>query len=66
MADYRQSSIPGFDDIQEMQAYVVLPLGDSLELELYGFTGFTDSSPAWGAGFAIAADLRRLAYRRDR
>jgi hypothetical protein len=66
MADYRQSSIPEFDDIQEVQAYFVLPLGDALELEIYAFTGFTDSSPAWGAGFAIAADLRRLAYRRMR
>ena len=64
MANYRQSSIPEFDDIQELQGYFVVPLGDALDLEIYAFTGFTDSSPDWGAGFAIAADLRRLAFRR--
>jgi hypothetical protein len=66
MADYRQTSLSGFDDIREIQAYVVFPLGDALDLELYAFTGLTDSSAEWGAGFAIAADLRRLAYRRAR
>ena len=66
MANYRQSSIPEFDDIQELQGYFVVPLGDALDLEIYAFTGFTDSSPEWGAGFSIAADLGRLAFRRTR
>jgi hypothetical protein len=64
--DYRESSIPGLDDIQELQGFVVLPLGEAWDLELFAFTGFTDSSPEWGAGFTLAADLRRLAFRRDR
>jgi hypothetical protein len=66
MADYRESSIPGLDDIEELQAYVVTPLGDAFDLEIYAFTGLTDSSPEWGAGFTIAADLTRLAHRRTR
>lgn len=64
--DYRESAIAEFDDITELQAFFVLPLGDAWDLEIYAFTGFTDSSPAWGAGFTLAADLRRLALRRDR
>lgn len=64
--DYRESAIPEFDDIRELQGFFVLPLGDAWDLEIYAFTGFTDSSPEWGAGFSIAADLRRLALRRDR
>ena len=64
--DYRESAISEFDDIQELQGFVVLPLGDAWDLEVYAFTGFTDSSPEWGAGITIAADLRRLAFRRDR
>ncbi len=64
--DYRESAIAGLDDIRELQGFVVLPLGEAWDLELYAFTGFTDSSPEWGAGFTLAADLRRLAFRRDR
>ena len=63
--DYRESAIPEFDDIRELQGFFVLPLGDAWDLEIYAFTGFTDSSPEWGAGITIAADLRRLALRRD-
>jgi len=63
--DFRQSSIPEFDDIRELQGFVVVPLGDAWDLEFYAFTGFTDSSPDWGAGLSLAADLRRLAMRRD-
>lgn len=64
--DYRESAIAEFDDIQELQGFFVLPLGEAWDLEVYAFTGFTDSSPEWGAGITIAADLRRLAFRRDR
>jgi hypothetical protein len=64
--DYRESAIAGFDDIQELQGFFIVPLGEAWDLEVYAFTGFTDSSPDWGAGFSIAADLRRLAFRRDR
>lgn len=64
--DYRESAIAEFDDIRELSGFFVMPLGEAWDLEVYAFTGFTDSSPDWGAGFTIAADLRRLAFRRDR
>lgn len=64
--DYRESAIAEFDDIQELSGFFVVPLGEAWDLEIYAFTGFTDSSPEWGAGITIAADLRRLAFRRDR
>ena len=66
MTNITHAAISEFDDIQELQGFVVLPLGDAWDLEVYAFTGFTDSSPEWGAGITIAADLRRLAFRRDR
>ena len=64
--DYRESAIAELDDIRELQGFVVFPLGETWDMELYAFTGFTDSSPEWGAGFTLAADLHRLAFRRDR
>ncbi len=64
--DFRESSIAGYDDMRELQGFLVLPLGEAWDLEIFAFTGFTDSSPDWGAGFTLAADLRRLATRRDR
>ena len=64
--DYRESAIAEYDNLRELQGFVVFPLGDAWDFEIYAFTGFTDSSPDWGAGFSIAADLRRLAFRRDR
>jgi hypothetical protein len=64
--NYRESAIAELDDIRELQGFFVLPLGDAWDIEVYAFTGFTDSSPEWGAGITIAADLRRLAFRRDR
>lgn len=51
--DYRQSSISGSDDIQELSGFVSRRLGDKWKLQFYALTGFTDSSPDWGAGLQI-------------
>ena len=60
--DYRQSALAGADDIQELTAFGSIGLNDHWNLDLYAFTGFTDSSPDWGGGFSIATDFspRRL------
>ena len=64
--DYRQSAIAGEDDVREARAFVAVPLNETWDLEAYAFTGFTDSSPDWGGGIAIAADLSRFARREPR
>ncbi len=64
--DYRQSGFAGEDDVQEARAFVAMPLNDTWDLELHAFTGFADSSPDWGGGITIAADLSRFARRGTR
>ena len=64
--DYRESAVADYEDIRELEGFFVVPIGEAWDLQLYAFKGFTDSSPEWGAGFSLAADLRRLAFRRDR
>lgn len=55
--DYRQSALADADDIQEVTAFGNVQLGDHWNLDLYAFTGFTDSSPDWGGGFTITTDF---------
>lgn len=64
--DYRQSALAGLDDIQEVTAFGSIGLTDHWNLNLYAFTGFTDSSPDWGGGILISTDFspRRLAANR--
>ncbi len=64
--DYRQTAIVGEDDVREARAFVATPLNETWDLEAYLFTGFTDSSPDWGGGITIAADLSRFALREPR
>ena len=64
--DYRQSAIAGEDDVREARAFVAVPLNETWDVEVYAFTGFTDSSPDWGGGLTIAADLSRFARREPR
>ena len=64
--DFRQAAIAGEDDIREARAFVALPLGETWDLELHAFTGFTDSSPDWGGGITVAADLSRFPLRAPR
>ena len=58
MFDYRQSSLADADDVQEVTAFGSIQLGESWFLDIYAFTGFTDSSADWGAGFTIATNFK--------
>jgi len=51
--DYRQSSLSSSDDIQELSGFVSRRLSENWKLQFYALTGFTDSSPDWGAGLQI-------------
>jgi hypothetical protein len=64
--DYRGSAIPDDDDIQELTVLLSVRLNDKWNLELSAFTGFTDSSPDWGAAIGVTTNLRRLGSRSDR
>ena len=57
--DYRESAIAGNDSIQEMSGFVSRDVGENWRLQLYALTGFTDSSPDWGAGIQIKRVLKR-------
>lgn len=58
--DYRESSITGLDDIQEVSAFASFRLGRAWRMEFYAFTGLTDSSPDFGGGLLFSTDLRQL------
>ncbi len=64
--DYRQTAIVGGDDVREVRAFAATPLNETWDFEAYLFTGLTDSSPDWGGGVTIAADLSRFALREPR
>jgi len=51
--DYRESAISGNDSIQELTGFVSRRLGEAWKLQVFVLTGFTDSSPDWGAGLQI-------------
>ncbi len=51
--DFRESSIPDSDSIQELSGWLNLWLGDHLRTQFYLLAGFGDSSPDWGAGFSL-------------
>ena len=57
--DYRESSISGSDSIQELSAFVSRRVSEDWRLQIYGLTGFTDSSPDWGGGIRIKRILKR-------
>ena len=57
--DYRESALEGYDDIQELMAFGSFELSEHWYLQLYAYTGFTDSSTDWGGGFTITTDVRR-------
>ena len=57
--DYRESSISGSDSIQELSAFVSRRVSKNWRLQVYGLTGFTDSSPDWGGGIKIKRILNR-------
>jgi hypothetical protein len=58
--DYRESSITGLDDIQEVSAFASFRLSRAWRMEFYAFTGLTDSSSDFGGGLLFSTDLRQL------
>jgi len=57
--DYRQASLSGLDDIQELSGYASFRLNQSWRIQFYAFTGFGDNSPDVGGGILLTTDLRR-------
>ncbi|HNP65261.1 MAG TPA: hypothetical protein PKH39_15095 [Woeseiaceae bacterium] len=57
--DYRESSISGSDSVQELSAFVSRRVSENWRLQVYGLTGFTDSSPDWGGGIRLKRVLHR-------
>lgn len=51
--DYRESAINGSDSIQELSGFVSRRINEDWRVQVYALTGFTDSSPDWGAGLQI-------------
>ena len=58
--DYRESAIDGADDIQELSGFASFRLGRAWRMELYAFTGLTDSSTDFGGGILVSTDLSQL------
>ena len=57
--DYRESSISGSDSVQELSAFVSRRVSETWRFQIYGLTGFTDSSPDWGVGIQVKRVQRR-------
>jgi len=57
--DFRQSSLPGYDDIRELSAYAVVRLNSGITLQPYLIHGLSDSSPEWGAGISLGLRVSR-------
>ncbi len=53
--DYRESSVEGSDAPQEVSATWFTLLGSGWGTSAYVLAGIGDSSPDWGAGFALSA-----------
>lgn len=51
--DFRESLTPGSDPVRELTAFVTRATGDRTKLQAYVLTGFSDSSPDWGAGTVV-------------
>jgi hypothetical protein len=58
--DYRESAISGIDDIQEVSGFASFRLGRMWRMELYVFTGLTDSSTDFGGGILFSTDLGQI------
>jgi hypothetical protein len=58
--DYRQSALSGTDDVQELSGFASFRLGRAWRMEVYAFTGLTDSSTDFGGGILFSTDLSQL------
>jgi len=54
--DYRDSSLQDGDSLSEATLFSMHRLSESLQLQLYAFAGFSDSSPDWGAGVYLSVN----------
>jgi hypothetical protein len=63
--DFRESAAQGFDDIHEATAFASFRLNENWFANTYVFSGFTDSSPDWGAGISVSTDFQRFRGRPD-
>lgn len=52
--DFREASLPGSDDIQELSATVSQRVSEDWRVSGYLIAGFSDSSPDWGAGMSVS------------
>ena len=52
--DFRESSVPGSDSLQELSGWVSTRLGLRGRAQLYVLAGFGDSSPDWGGGCSFS------------
>lgn len=48
--DYRESALVDGDALSEMSIFVSHDWSDNWHLQIYAFSGFSDSSPDWGLG----------------
>lgn len=53
MYDYREAALIDGDAISELSAFTSRRINDSLQIQFYAFTGFSDSSADWGTGFLL-------------
>ncbi|NNF41125.1 MAG: hypothetical protein HKN64_07080 [Woeseiaceae bacterium] len=51
--DYRESALQGGDAVSEVSVFLSRRLNDAWRVQVYGFTGFGDSSADWGAGILL-------------
>ena len=58
--DYREASIGGIDDVQELSGFASFRLSRAWRMELYAFTGLTNSSTDFGGGILFSTDLSQL------
>lgn len=52
--DFREASLPGSDDIQELSATLWRRVSEDWRVSGYLIAGFSDSSPDWGAGISVS------------
>jgi len=52
--DFRETSLPGSDDIQELSATLSQRMSEDWRVSGYLIAGLSDSSPDWGAGMSVS------------
>ena len=58
--DYRETAIGAVEDVHELSGFSSFRLGRAWRMELYVFTGLTDSSTDFGGGILFSTDLNQL------